>query len=167
VKRSLAELVDPDGALVLKAEDQVSLAYAGLGAAPALLYRAPVAYPLAAAVLILSLGGRWSGEFDVELAIAEGVAGVELAGLGDDFEVAVFYFPFGGSAVFVLPSGEIFAVEQDDGVGGRAAGSVLRARAAGVDYGGHGSIGVVNLPFGIDLGLRESGCGEDEKCEAR
>ena len=34
VKRRLAELVDPDGALVLNAEDPVVAAYAGLGAAP-------------------------------------------------------------------------------------------------------------------------------------
>ncbi|HEU0236542.1 MAG TPA: UDP-N-acetylmuramoyl-L-alanine--D-glutamate ligase [Candidatus Limnocylindrales bacterium] len=39
VKRRLAELVDPDGALVLNAEDPVVAAYAGLGSAPAVLYR--------------------------------------------------------------------------------------------------------------------------------
>ncbi len=39
VKRRLAELVDPDGALVLNLEDPVSLAYAGLGATPIVLYR--------------------------------------------------------------------------------------------------------------------------------
>jgi UDP-N-acetylmuramoylalanine--D-glutamate ligase len=39
VKRRLAELVDPDGALVLNIEDPVVGAYAGLGAAPAVLYR--------------------------------------------------------------------------------------------------------------------------------
>lgn len=39
VKRRLAELVDPDGALVLNLEDPVVGAYAGLGAAPAVLYR--------------------------------------------------------------------------------------------------------------------------------
>ncbi|HET9435924.1 MAG TPA: UDP-N-acetylmuramoyl-L-alanine--D-glutamate ligase [Candidatus Limnocylindrales bacterium] len=39
VKRRLAELVDPDGALVLNGEDPVVAAYAGLGTAPALLYR--------------------------------------------------------------------------------------------------------------------------------
>ncbi|TAK00496.1 MAG: UDP-N-acetylmuramoyl-L-alanine--D-glutamate ligase [Chloroflexota bacterium] len=38
-KRRLAELVDPDGALVLNAEDPVVAAYAGLGTAPAVLYR--------------------------------------------------------------------------------------------------------------------------------
>ncbi len=39
VKRRLAELVDPDGALVLNAEDPVVAAYAGLGIAPSVLYR--------------------------------------------------------------------------------------------------------------------------------
>lgn len=39
VKRRLAELVDPDGALVLNVEDPVVGAYAGLGTAPAVLYR--------------------------------------------------------------------------------------------------------------------------------
>jgi UDP-N-acetylmuramoylalanine--D-glutamate ligase len=39
VKRRLAELVDPDGALVLNAEDPVVGAYAALGTVPAVLYR--------------------------------------------------------------------------------------------------------------------------------
>jgi UDP-N-acetylmuramoylalanine--D-glutamate ligase len=39
VKRRLAELVHPDGALVLNAEDPVVAAYAGLGRAPSVLYR--------------------------------------------------------------------------------------------------------------------------------
>lgn len=39
VKRRLAEMVDPDGALVLNLEDPVVGAYAGLGTAPAVLYR--------------------------------------------------------------------------------------------------------------------------------
>jgi UDP-N-acetylmuramoylalanine--D-glutamate ligase len=39
VKRRLAELVDPDGALVLNADDPVVTAYAGLGTAPSVLYR--------------------------------------------------------------------------------------------------------------------------------
>ncbi|HLY13917.1 MAG TPA: UDP-N-acetylmuramoyl-L-alanine--D-glutamate ligase, partial [Candidatus Limnocylindrales bacterium] len=39
VKRRLAELVDPDGALVLNADDPTVAAYAGLGGAPAILYR--------------------------------------------------------------------------------------------------------------------------------
>jgi UDP-N-acetylmuramoylalanine--D-glutamate ligase len=39
VKRRLAELADPDGALVLNAEDPVVASYAGLGGAPSVLYR--------------------------------------------------------------------------------------------------------------------------------
>ncbi len=39
VKRRLAELVDPDGALVLNADDPVVAAYAGLGTARSVLYR--------------------------------------------------------------------------------------------------------------------------------
>jgi len=39
VKRRLAELVDPEGALVLNAEDPVVVTYAGLGIAPSVLYR--------------------------------------------------------------------------------------------------------------------------------
>ena len=39
VKRRLAELVDPDGALVLNGEDPVVTAYAGMGAVPSVLYR--------------------------------------------------------------------------------------------------------------------------------
>ena len=39
VKRRLAELVDPDGALVLNGEDPVVTAYAGLGTVPAVIYR--------------------------------------------------------------------------------------------------------------------------------
>ncbi|HVA85832.1 MAG TPA: UDP-N-acetylmuramoyl-L-alanine--D-glutamate ligase, partial [Candidatus Saccharimonadales bacterium] len=39
VKRRLAELVDPDGALVLNADDPVVASYAALGAGPSLMYR--------------------------------------------------------------------------------------------------------------------------------
>jgi UDP-N-acetylmuramoylalanine--D-glutamate ligase len=38
-KRRLAELVDPEGALVLNADDPVVTGYAGLGTAPSILYR--------------------------------------------------------------------------------------------------------------------------------
>jgi UDP-N-acetylmuramoylalanine--D-glutamate ligase len=39
VKRRLAELVDPDGALVINLDDPVVAGYAGLGVAPSLCYR--------------------------------------------------------------------------------------------------------------------------------
>src|SRR5436190_23781799 len=38
-KRRLAELVDPEGLLVLNADDPVVSGYAGLGTAPVVLYR--------------------------------------------------------------------------------------------------------------------------------
>jgi hypothetical protein len=117
-----------------------------------------------ATVLILALRGLRLGEFNVKLAVAEGFFGVQVAGFGDYFEVAVFYFPFGRAAVFVLPFGEIFAVEQDEGVGGRTARSFWCACGAGVDYWRDGAIGVVDLPFGVDLGLSESS-GREEKRE--
>jgi UDP-N-acetylmuramoylalanine--D-glutamate ligase len=66
-KRRLAELVDPDGALVLNADDPVVTAYAGLGTAPSTLYRqdAPMAggvgvidgWIVAAGVVRLPLAG--------------------------------------------------------------------------------------------------------------
>jgi UDP-N-acetylmuramoylalanine--D-glutamate ligase len=71
VKRRLAELVDPDGALVLNAEDPVVAAYAGLGLAPAILYRTERPMPggvgvaddwiVAAAVQPLTGGGAYTG----------------------------------------------------------------------------------------------------------
>lgn len=45
VKRRLAELVDPTGALVLNAEDPVTAALAGLGGAPTVMYRRSVPIP--------------------------------------------------------------------------------------------------------------------------
>src|SRR6266849_9970871 len=41
-----------------------------------------------AAILILAFWGIWLGEFNVELAIAEGVFGVELTSLGHNFEIS-------------------------------------------------------------------------------
>jgi len=118
-----------------------------------------------AAILILAFRGLRLGEFDVELAIAEGFAGVEVAGLGGDFELSVFYFPLGGRAVFALPLGEIFAVEEDDSVGGRAAGRFLCACRAGIDYWRDRAVRVVELPLGVDLGLRQREGGEGEERE--
>ncbi len=67
-KRRLAELVNPDGALVLNADDPVVTAYAGLGTAPSILYRLerPMAggvglvddWIVAAGVVRLPIAGR-------------------------------------------------------------------------------------------------------------
>jgi UDP-N-acetylmuramoylalanine--D-glutamate ligase len=69
VKRRLAELVDPAGALVLNAEDPVVAAYAGLGTAPAVLYRRD--RPIAGGVGVVD---GW--------IVADGVRRLPLAGGG-------------------------------------------------------------------------------------
>ena len=68
-KRRLAELVDPEGALVLNADDPVTAAYAGLGRAPALLYR--LAHPIPGG---LGIVGEW--------IVGAGVERLPLAGGG-------------------------------------------------------------------------------------
>jgi UDP-N-acetylmuramoylalanine--D-glutamate ligase len=68
-KRRLAELVDPDGALVLNADDPVVTAYAGLGTAPSILYRQE--RPMAGGV---GLVDQW--------IVAAGVVRLPLAGAG-------------------------------------------------------------------------------------
>ena len=69
VKRRLAELVDPAGALVLNADDPTVAAYAGLGTAPALLYR--LERPIAGGLGIVD-----------DWIVAAGVERLELAGGG-------------------------------------------------------------------------------------
>lgn len=69
VKRRLAELVDPGGALVLNAEDPVVAGYAALGTAPAVLYRFD--RPLPGGVGVVD---GW--------IVAAGVGRLELAGGG-------------------------------------------------------------------------------------
>ncbi len=68
-KRRLAELVDPDGALVLNADDPVVTAYAGLGTAPSTLYR--LERPMAGGVGVVD---GW--------IVAAGVVRLPLAGGG-------------------------------------------------------------------------------------
>ncbi len=122
-----------------------------------------------AAVLIFALGRIGFTEFDVELAIAEALLGLDIASLGCDLEVAIFDFPHGGAAVFLAhPFGEVFAVEEDDCVRGRFAGRVLCAGRAGSDDHRVGTVAVVDFPFGVDLGgsgeseeREEEGCGEE------
>src|SRR5882762_2535334 len=107
-----------------------------------------------AAILILTLRGIWLGEFNVELAIAEGVLGVELTSFRYDFEIAAFHFPFGGAAVFMLPLGEIFAIEENGCVRRCMASGFLRAGGSWLDHRRHRAIAVMDFVFGIDLGLR-------------
>jgi UDP-N-acetylmuramoylalanine--D-glutamate ligase len=68
-KRRLAELVDRDGALVLNADDPTVAAYAGLGTAPAVMYR--VERPMIGGVGIVA-----------DWIVADAVERLELAGGG-------------------------------------------------------------------------------------
>src|SRR5664280_628755 len=71
VKRRLAELVDPAGALVLNAEDAVVKSYSGLGTAPIVTYRRE--RPLPGGV---GLDDDWIVASGVQrLALAGGVTG--------------------------------------------------------------------------------------------
>jgi UDP-N-acetylmuramoylalanine--D-glutamate ligase len=85
VKRRLAELVDPSGALVLNADDPVVAGYAGLGTAPAILYR--LERPMAGGI---GLVDGW--------IVAAGVERLPLAGGGPAST---------GPAGRILPIGEL------------------------------------------------------------
>jgi UDP-N-acetylmuramoylalanine--D-glutamate ligase len=106
-KRRLAELVDPDGALVLNGEDPVSAAYAGLGTAPVTLYRRDDPLP----------GGV--GVHDGWIAAA-GVERLPSAG--------------GGSAA-VGPGGRVMPLEEIQLPGAHSVSNVLAAVAVGLLFG--------------------------------
>jgi UDP-N-acetylmuramoylalanine--D-glutamate ligase len=76
VKRRLAELVDPDGALVLNGDDPVVAAYAGLGRAASVMYR--LERPIAGGVGVVD---GWIVAADVERLSLAG-AGTAAAGPG-------------------------------------------------------------------------------------
>ena len=107
VKRRLAELVDPDGALVLNAEDPVVAAYAGLGTAPALLYRRSRPMPAGLGVV-----DGW--------IVAAGVERLPLAG--------------GGTAA-TGPGGRILPVDELAIPGGHNVANALAAVAVGLLFG--------------------------------
>lgn len=107
VKRRLAELVDPDGALVLNAEDPVSAAYAGLGTTPVVLYRRE--RPILSGV---GMVGGW--------VAAAGVERLPLAGAG---------------AATVGPAGRIMPVDEIPLPGQHNVSNVLAAVAVGLLFG--------------------------------
>ena len=71
-----------------------------------------------------------------------------------DFDVAII----GGG-----PAGKIGAIEEDDSVGGRLAGSVLGAGGARSDDRGKRAIHIVDFPARVDLS--EGRCGAGHKNE--
>ena len=83
------------------------------------------------------------------------MARVNVAGFRDGFEVIADRLPRSGFAVLGGPGGEVFAVEEDNGVGWSFAGSVLCGRDAGVDDGGNGAVAVMRFPLGGSLGASD------------
>ncbi len=107
VKRRFAELVDPDGALILNAEDPVVAAYAGLGAAPAIMYRR--ARPMPGGVGVVD---GW--------IVAAGVVRLPLAG---------------GGAAATGPGGRIMPVGELAIPGAHNVSNALAAIAVGLLFG--------------------------------
>ena len=106
-KRRLAELVDPDGALVLNADDPVVTAYAGLGTAPSILYRQE--RPMPGGVGIVD---GW--------IVAAGVVRLPLAG---------------GGAAAAGPAGRILPVDELAIPGRHNVSNALAAVAVGLLFG--------------------------------
>src|SRR6266699_5157487 len=104
-----------------------------------------------AAVLAFAFGRRRFRELDVQLAVAEGFARIDVTRLGHNFGITVFDLPFRGGAVLVRPFGKILAIEKNCGIRRRTTGRILRAWRSGIDRRRHGTIGIVNFPFGVDL----------------
>jgi UDP-N-acetylmuramoylalanine--D-glutamate ligase len=104
VKRRLAELVDPEGALVLNAEDPVVTAYAGLGTAPVILYRR--ARPLPGGIGVVD-----------DWVVAAGVERLPLAG---------------GGAAATGPRGRILPLEEIPLPGAHNQSNVLAAVTVGL-----------------------------------
>ena len=107
VKRRLAELVDPDGALVLNLEDPVVGGYAGLGGAPAVLYR--VDHPVPGGLGVID---GW--------IVSAGVERLPLAG---------------GGVAAVGPGGAIMPLEEIALPGRHNVSNVLAAIAVGLLFG--------------------------------
>ena len=81
--------------------------------------------------------------FDVQLTIAERLFGADAAGFFGYFHTAVFDSPLRVAAIlFGYPIGEVPAVEENDGIGGRL--SRLFGRG---DDSRQGTIGIVYLPW--------------------
>ena len=106
-KRRLAELVDPDGALVLNGDDPVVTAYAGLGTAPSIVYRQD--RPMAGGVGIVD---GW--------IVAAGVIRLPLAG---------------GGAAATGPGGRILPVAELTVPGRHNVSNALAAVAAALLFG--------------------------------
>src|SRR5215472_15187994 len=93
-----------------------------------------------AALLALASWRNRLGKLDVKLTIAEGFFRVDVAGLGNDLEIAVFDFPLRRTFILRGPLIEIPAIEEHDGVRWSLARRFLSACGAGSDDRGHRAV---------------------------
>jgi UDP-N-acetylmuramoylalanine--D-glutamate ligase len=107
VKRRLAELVDPDGVLVLNADDPVVAGYAKLGTAPVVTYRRGPAEPAG-----LGVEGGW--------IVAPGVRRLAAAG---------------GGLAAVGPGGSVMPIDELAIPGGHNISNVMAAVATALLFG--------------------------------
>ena len=77
--------------------------------------------------------------------------GADVAAALDAFHVAVARDPLGRAAIHADPLREVFAIEENDGVGRRLAGLLLRAGGRRRDHGRQGPVAVVIQPVWIRL----------------
>jgi len=73
-------------------------------------------YPTIPAILVLAVRRAGSGPLDVELAIAEGLLGPDVASVRNYLEITLLDFPLGRPALERFPAGQIFAVEKNNGI---------------------------------------------------
>ena len=72
--------------------------------------------PTIPAILILAVRRVGSCPFHVELAVAESLLGLDVAGARSYLEITVSNFPFGRPAFDRFPGGKVFAVEKNNRV---------------------------------------------------
>ena len=87
----------------------------------------------------------------MQLAVAEGLARMDVAAMGNHFDVAVRYCPLRWLAVCARPLRKILAVEQPNGIRRRASRRILCARRSRLNDRGQRTVRIVWLPAGIHL----------------
>ena len=108
--------------------------------------------PLVAALLAFSLRRSRLGKFDVQLTVAKRIAGGNVAGLGDDFHVAVLDLPCRGLAIFVDPVRQVLCRQTERQRRKEPFPPFLAcSRFPASMTGGIRAIEIVNLPFHVEL----------------
>src|SRR6266705_6454176 len=102
-------------------------------------------------------------KFHVQLAVAECLPRVDVAGFRNRLKVAVLHFPLRGASVLVRPFGKIFSVEEHHGIGRRTPRRILSAGRPGLNHGWQRAVGIVNFPLRIHLRATERHSAKQEK----